>query len=59
MFYRAQNDESNALLRYIFRWDTNEINLRYAVATSSFAERIRKAVLGGKTFHETLGIIKA
>ncbi len=59
MFYRAGNDDSNALLRYIFRWDTNEINLRYATATSSFAERIRKAVLGGKTFHETLGIIKA
>ena len=58
MFYRAQNDESNALLRYIFRWDTNEINLRYATATSSFAERIRKAVLGGKIFHETLGVIK-
>ena len=59
MFYRAESDESNSLLRYIFRWDTNEINLRYATATSSFAERIRKAVLGGKTFHETLGIIKA
>ena len=59
MFYRAQNDDSNALLRYIFRWDTNEVNLRYAVATSSFAERIRAAVLKGKVFHETLGIIKA
>lgn len=59
MFYRAQNHNSNALLRYIFRWDTNELNLRYAVATSSFAERIRKAVLGGKVFHETLGVIKA
>ena len=59
MFTRIRNNDSNALLRYLFRWDTNEINLRYAYPTSTFAERIRQAVLGGKTFHETLGVIKA
>ncbi len=59
MFTRIRNHDDNALLRYLFRWDTNEINLRYAHPTSAFAERIRTAVLGGKTFHETLGVIKA
>lgn len=58
MFYRAKNFDSNALLRYIFRWDTNEINLRYAYSSSAFAEKIKAAVLKGKTFHETLGVIK-
>ena len=59
MFCRAKNYDSNALLRYIFRWDTNEINLRYAYSSSSFAEKIKSAVLNGKVFHETLGVIKA
>lgn len=59
MFYRAQNDDSNALLRYIFRWDTNEINLKYAYSSSAFAEKVKSAVLKGKVFHETLGVIEA
>lgn len=59
MFYRAKNYDSNALLRYVFRWDTNEINLKYAVSSSAFADKIKAAVLKGKTFHETLGVIKA
>ena len=59
MFYRAKNYDSNALLRYIFRWDTNEINLKYAYSSSAFAEKIKAAVLKGKVFHETLGVIKA
>ena len=59
MFYRAKNYDSNALLRYIFHWDTNEINLRYAYSSSAFAEKIKAAVLKGRVFHETLGIIKA
>ena len=59
MFYRAKNYDSNALLRYIFRWDTNEINLKYAYSSSAFAEKIKAAVLRGKTFHETLGVIES
>ena len=58
MFYRVRNDDSNALLRYIFRWDTNEINLKYAYSSSSFAEKIKAAVLKGRVFHETLGAIE-
>ncbi|MBR5140515.1 MAG: DUF5596 domain-containing protein, partial [Clostridia bacterium] len=59
MFYRAKNYNSNALIRYIFRWDTKEINLKYAYSSSSFAEKIKKAVLSGRVFHETLGVIEA
>jgi hypothetical protein len=58
MFIRAKAVDSNALIRYIFRWDTNELNLRYAYSSSSFAEKIKAAVLRGRVFHETIGIIE-
>ena len=58
MFARVANDESNAILRYLFRWDTTEENLSYAVCNSAFAEKIKRAVLKGERFFETLGIMK-
>jgi GNAT superfamily N-acetyltransferase len=58
MFDRIAQYDSNALLRYLCRWDTNELNLRYAYSSSSFAEKIKAAVLRGRVFHETIGIIE-
>ena len=51
-------EDSYALLRYIFKWDTNITNLEDAVCTSSFSERIKKAALGGAKFHESFGFFK-
>lgn len=59
LFNRVIEEDSNALLRYIFRWDTTEENLPHAVCNSSFSERVKKAVMKGETFHETIGVIKA
>ncbi len=59
MFDRVRADDSNALLRYIFPWDTNEENLKNREPVSGFARRVKEAVVGGATFHETLGVIKA
>ncbi len=59
MFERVAEDNSNALLRYLFRWDTNETNVKYAYPTSFLAAKVQKAVLAGEQFHETLGVIKA
>lgn len=59
MWTRTANDDSNALIRYIFRWDANEENLSDITPPSSFAKKIKDAILGGETFHETLGVIKA
>ena len=58
LFDKFDADESSALIRYLFRWDTNPENLPYAVANTSFAEKVKKAVMKGEKFHETLGVLK-
>jgi len=57
MFVRSESEESSELLRYVFSWDTNEINVRHAVAGSSFAEKVKRAFLSGTKFYETHGAI--
>ena len=57
LFVRGRADASDALLRYIFRWDTNEMNLPHAVCTSEFSRKIKSAVMRGESFHETYGVI--
>ena len=58
MFDKVRNDKCYALLRYIFAWDTTPLNLKHRYPTTSLAEKIQKAVLGGKEFYETLGVIE-
>jgi len=57
MFEKVSSDDSNALIRYLFRWDTTELNLPYAVCNSSFSQKIKKAVTDGVQFREVLGIM--
>lgn len=57
MFEITREDDSYALLTYIFTWDTNIRNLPTRVSRSSFAERVKKSALGGKVFHESMGYI--
>ena len=58
MFDKISADDSNALLRYLFSWDTNEHNVKYRYPASSLASKVQKAVTHGRVFHETLGVIK-
>ena len=57
MFTRTDKEESSELLRYVFRWDTNSLNVKHAVVNSSFAEKIKHAFLSGEVFHEVHGAI--
>ena len=57
MFTPISENESDAALRYVFRWNTNRRNLRNAVCASSLAERMKKYVLAGGTLHEAFGAI--
>lgn len=58
LFTRTESEDADSLLRYIFRWDTTRATLADLPATSSFASRVKKAVLEeGETFHLTLGYI--
>ena len=58
LFDRVDTNESYAIIRYLFRWDTTPENLPYAVANSSFAEKVKRAVMKGERFREMLGILK-
>ena len=58
LFEVVSEDDSNRIVRYIFRWDMTEEKLSGAVCTSSFAETVKSHVLSGNTFPASLGIIK-
>lgn len=58
MFDKVDKNKSNKLIRYLFRWDTTEENLKYVACNSAFSEKIKKAVLSGEQFYQTLGVIK-
>lgn len=57
MFSIASVDESDALLRYVFRWDTNRENITDAPCFSAFAQKIKQAVLCGESFSVGFGVI--
>jgi hypothetical protein len=57
LFTRLHADKSDALLHYIFRWDTTEKNLSEFAPKSAFAARIKSAVESGVAFHETYGYV--
>lgn len=58
MFVPVESKPSATILRYVFKWNTNPRNLKYAPVLSSFAEAIKKAFLSGTEFYETVGIIE-
>lgn len=57
LFQRVESEDSNALLRFLFRWDTNEENLCQAECKTRLHRAVKKAVLEGVQFHEVLGVI--
>ena len=58
LFTKIEKDQSDAILRYLFRWDTTAENLAYAYPNTAFADTIKRAFLKGERFYETLGILK-
>jgi hypothetical protein len=57
LFNVVAEDDSYEILRYTFKRTTNSRNVKDAYPTSSFAERVKRAVLSGEVFHESLGVI--
>lgn len=55
MFIKLRQDDDNALIRYMFPWDTTMENLPLREGRTSSARRIKDAVLSGEQFHVTLG----
>lgn len=58
MFEIISEEESYAIVKYVFTWDTTRENILEKEAVSSFAKKVKDAILSGETFHETIGIIK-
>lgn len=58
MYKIVESEKSNEIIRYLFKWNTTEENLRSAVAVSSFAEKVKRHILSGEHFCETTGYIE-
>ena len=58
MFEKIYYEPSDAILRFLFRWNTVRYNLRSVAASSPFAEKIKKSALAGKEFNVGYGVLK-
>ena len=58
LFDVVDEEESYAVLRYVFPWNTDESNVKDAVTFSAFSEKVKRHVLSGGVFHESLGVTK-
>ncbi|MBR5507238.1 MAG: DUF5596 domain-containing protein [Clostridia bacterium] len=58
LFNIVSSSPSDAILKYIFTWDTTRENLTERQAKSSFANAVREHILSGGTLRESTGIIK-
>ena len=58
LFTPVQSDESDAVLKYIFRWDATRETLPDFEPQSRLATAAKSHVLNGGTFYETLGWFK-
>jgi len=56
LFEHVLDDESDAILRYVFRWGCTREEIDNLVCTSSFSERVKAYTKAGGKFYETLGI---
>ena len=56
LFDKVKEDKSDALLKYIFRWDATRENLENMKIKSSFAAKIFDAISRGEAFYEVLGV---
>ena len=57
-FVEIDREESDAILRYVFRYDTTRENLAPQEARSTLAKSVKDRALEGKPFYEVLGYIK-
>lgn len=58
MFTKLDKDESYAILKYTFKWNTRRENLHNFISTSSFCEKIKTRIDNGGKFYQGFGIIK-
>lgn len=52
------SEPSDAILKYLFAWNTTRYNLNRFHPSSSFSKKVQYEVLSGKQFNEAFGILK-
>ncbi len=57
LFKTVRNDDSDALLKYIFHWNARREDINELEANTTLARKVKAAVLRGEKFHESLGYI--
>ena len=58
MFEAVHSEKSDAILRYLFRWDTTRYNVKFAVPYNGFMEAVKRHVLKGGELYEVLGVLR-
>ena len=58
MFEIVFEEKSDAILKYVFKWDTKRRNVADYTAKTSFSKAVKEAVLSGHEFYESYGILK-
>ena len=59
MFEIFNPEESYAILRYVFKWNTTKETLNSFTPASSFAKKVMEKVNDGKMFYESTGVVEA
>ena len=50
LFETVKKEESDAILRFVFRWNTNRFNVKFLSSYNDFSANVKQAVLSGKKF---------
>ena len=58
MFELVEKEESDAILKYVFNWNTTRRKLKKEYAVSSLAQKVKNEALKGRKFYEAIGFIK-
>lgn len=58
LFDIVHEQPSDAILKYVFRWNTTVETLPETPAASGFAQRVKERRLAGEMFHESFGVLK-
>ncbi|MBO5407810.1 MAG: amidohydrolase family protein [Clostridia bacterium] len=58
LFETVKKEESDSILRYVFRWNTNRFSVKYVPTYNTFSKRVKQAVLSGRRFYEVTGYLK-
>jgi len=58
MFAVLYEEKSDAILRYVFRWDCTREMLPQMPCSSGFAKKVKELTLAGQEFHVSYGVIR-